>query len=70
MEDVREKIEKWGQDYNGFRPHSSLGDLTTRQFADKYKARMGGGPENFSFYSISYQERPIDKNFIKRAGSL
>jgi putative transposase len=36
MEDAQEKIEKWRQDYNEFRPHSSLGDLTPRQFIDKY----------------------------------
>jgi len=36
MEDAREKIEKWRRDYNEFRPHSSLEDLTPRQFADKY----------------------------------
>jgi len=36
MEDAQEKIEKWRRDYNEFRPHSSLGDLTPRQFVDKY----------------------------------
>ncbi len=34
MEDAREKIEKWRRDYNEFRPHSSLGDLTPQQFID------------------------------------
>jgi putative transposase len=37
MEDAREKIEKWRTDYNEFRPHSSLEDLTPRQFIDKYE---------------------------------
>jgi putative transposase len=37
MEDAKEKIEKWRRDYNGFRPHSSLGDLTPEQFIDKYR---------------------------------
>jgi putative transposase len=37
MEDAREKIEKWRRDYNEFRPHSSLGDLTPRQYFDKFK---------------------------------
>jgi len=37
MEDAREKVDKWRLDYNEFRPHSSLGDLTPRQFVDKYK---------------------------------
>jgi putative transposase len=39
MDDAREKIDKWRRDYNEFRPHSSLGDLTPRQFVDKYKNR-------------------------------
>ncbi len=40
MEDAREKIEKWRMDYNEFRPHSSLGDLTPRQFVDTYKRSL------------------------------
>jgi putative transposase len=40
MEDAREKIEKWREDYNEFRPHSSLGDLTPRQFVDKYQISL------------------------------
>jgi hypothetical protein len=40
MEDAREKIEKWRRDYNEFRPHSSLGDLTPGQFVDKYKSSL------------------------------
>jgi putative transposase len=32
LEDAREKIESWRQDYNGFRPHSSLNHLTPREF--------------------------------------
>jgi transposase InsO family protein len=39
-EDAWEKIEKWRKDYNEFRPHSSLGDLTPRQFVDKYKSSL------------------------------
>jgi putative transposase len=42
MDDAREKIEKWRKDYNEFRPHSSLGDLTPRQFVDKFSARIKG----------------------------
>ncbi len=37
MEDAREKIEKWRLDYNEFRPHSSLGDLTPQQFVMSVK---------------------------------
>ena len=40
MEDAREKIEKWRRDYNEFRPHSSLGDLTPRQFVDNLEKSL------------------------------
>ena len=39
MEDAREKIERWRLDYNEFRPHSSLGDLTPQQFAEQNTTR-------------------------------
>ncbi|WP_414441765.1 IS3 family transposase [Burkholderia sp. 22PA0106] len=32
LDDAWEKIEHWRQDYNEFRPHSSLGDLTPCEF--------------------------------------
>lgn len=34
LEDARRTIEAWRIDYNENRPHSSLGDLTPREFAD------------------------------------
>ena len=40
MENAREKIERWRKDYNEFRPHSSLGDLTPQQFLDKFSTRI------------------------------
>ena len=39
IEDAREKIEQWRQEYNEFRPHSSLGDLTPRQFAEQFESQ-------------------------------
>ncbi len=33
LADAGERIEIWRQDYNGRRPHSSLGDLTPEEFA-------------------------------------
>lgn len=33
LQDAREKIESWRQDYNDFRPHSALGNLPPRRFA-------------------------------------
>ncbi len=34
LEDAQEKFDVWREDYNGFRPHSSLGDLTPNQFIE------------------------------------
>lgn len=34
IEDAREKIENWRKDYNGFRPHSSLENMTPDEFAE------------------------------------
>lgn len=39
LEDVRRTIEEWRIDYNENRPHSSLGDLTPKEFADKTMQR-------------------------------
>lgn len=33
LADARDKIEQWRQDYNGSRPHSSIGNLTPEEFA-------------------------------------
>jgi putative transposase len=38
VDDARKKIEAWRRDYNGFRPHSSLGNLTPDQFRDRHAA--------------------------------
>ena len=38
--EARQIIEAWRHDYNWFRPHSSLGALTPREFADQ----QGDGP--------------------------
>lgn len=33
LDDARQKIEAWRRDYNEFRPHSSLGNMTPDEFA-------------------------------------
>jgi len=33
LEDAREKIEEWRQDYNANRPYSSLGNVSPEEFA-------------------------------------
>lgn len=37
LEDAMKKIEAWRQEYNGFRPHSSLNNLTPDQMIHMYK---------------------------------
>ncbi len=39
LEDAREKIERWRQDYNTNRPHSSLDDRTPAEFARIFERR-------------------------------
>jgi putative transposase len=38
LAEARETIEEWRHDYNCLRPHSSLGALTPREFADRQQA--------------------------------
>ena len=39
LEDAREKIEEWRRDYNDWRPHSSLDNLTPREYLEKQDTR-------------------------------
>jgi len=38
LEDAREKIETWRREYNEWRPHSSLDNLTPSQYLEEHKA--------------------------------
>jgi len=38
LSDAKEKIENWRCQYNTFRPHRSLGNLTPEEFAEKHKS--------------------------------
>jgi putative transposase len=35
LEDAKEKVEEWRQDYNLNRPHSSLGNISPSEFAEQ-----------------------------------
>jgi putative transposase len=39
LEYAKEKIERWREEYNNFRPHSSLADLTTDQVVRQCRLR-------------------------------
>jgi putative transposase len=39
LEDAKEKIESWRRDYNEYRPHSSLDNLTPVQYRQMHEAR-------------------------------
>lgn len=43
LHDAREKLERWRQDYNHCRPHSSLGDLAPTIFAERTVTKYNYG---------------------------
>ena len=40
LSEARAKIDAWRKEYNEFRPHSSLGDMTPRDFAKKQRRKV------------------------------
>jgi transposase InsO family protein len=50
LDDAREKIENWRRDYNGFRPHSALENMTPEEYVKKHLKK----PEisNFGWYRL------------------
>jgi transposase InsO family protein len=36
LDDAREKIETWRRDYNEFRPHSALDNMTPEEYVKKH----------------------------------
>jgi len=40
LDDARRKIEDWRIDYNEERPHSSLGNLTPKEFLERHYAKL------------------------------
>ena len=45
LADVRDKLERWRQDYNQVRPHSSLRDNAPALFAAQWTETAASGPE-------------------------
>jgi hypothetical protein len=52
LAEARQIIDAWRQDYNSFRPHSSLGTLTPKEFADQ----QGDGPPEQVW---DFTDRPV-----------
>lgn len=52
--DAREKIEAWRIDYNTNRPHSSLGNQATEEWARKLKTRRAAKPENLTLSPVQF----------------
>ena len=48
LADVRDKLERWRQDYNQVRPHSSLRDSAPAVFAAQWTETAAPGPEAVS----------------------
>lgn len=48
LEDAQEKVECWRQDYNEYRPHSSLGNRTPEEFAASVAATSKPKKPDFS----------------------
>ena len=50
VDQAREVIENWRMEYNEFRPHSSLGYLTPKEYAARYEGNLratpSGSPHN------------------------
>jgi putative transposase len=42
--DAKQKLERWRQDYNENRPHSSIGDLTPNEFAKQHMQQTAEAP--------------------------
>jgi putative transposase len=49
--DVRDKLERWRQDYNQVRPHSALRDSAPAVFAAQWTETLAPGPELVSVRS-------------------
>nr|WP_145924845.1 IS3 family transposase [Syntrophotalea acetylenivorans] len=49
IDDAKKKVDAWRRDYNGFRPHSSLGNLTPAQFREQH-----GSPKSLHLVCPGY----------------
>ena len=52
LEDARKKIEEWRRDYNEFRPHSSLDNLTPCEFSNYHQDTLSENPKRQNFLKL------------------
>jgi len=53
LEDAQEKIEEWRKDYNEFRPHSALDNMTPNEFSVHHEREFFMDPERLDFSNLS-----------------
>lgn len=68
--DVREKLERWRQDYNQVRPHSSLGDRSPDEFTRAWKkwnasSLRTAGPANHAPAGAVQSNAATDKELVQ-----
>ena len=61
LADVCDKIEQWRDDYTGYRPHSSQGDLTPVEFAESCFA---SGQTMADLQQYSQEPNSVEKEVI------
>jgi len=52
LEEAKQKIEQWRKEYNGFRPHSSLDNLTPTEYALKHKTERISEAKNLTLQMV------------------
>ena len=52
LEDAREKIESWREDYNQIRPHSSLGNVTPAEYAARRIPLTSATPQSSEYAQV------------------
>ncbi|TXF74815.1 transposase [Chryseobacterium sp.] len=40
LEDAQQKLDVWKEDYNSYRPHGSLGNLTPKEFIENSQKKQ------------------------------
>lgn len=55
LDDARDKVESWREDYNAVRPHSSLGNMTPNEFASRHGPTIPAAPPPPAHAEVSYE---------------